>query len=60
LKISHVTPSDFAKIKICVVIKRDSNVNSNLGYGTQHSWNVKLSANPEKPRIAIIGLALSG
>jgi len=31
-----------------------------LGYGSQHSWNVKLSANREKPRFAIIGFTLNG
>jgi len=30
-----------------------------LGYGSQHSWNVKLSANRENPRFAIIGFTLN-
>jgi len=61
-KISHVTPSDFAKIKKYDIIKSGvslpiafrswySYINSKLGYGSQHSWNVKLSANREKTKI---------
>jgi len=38
----------------------DSYVNPKLGYGSQHSWNVKLSANREKPRFAIVGFRLNG
>jgi len=34
--------------------------NPKLGYGSQHSWNVKLSVNRKKPRFAIIGLTLNG
>jgi len=37
----------------------DSYVNPKLGYGSQHSWNVKVSANREKPKFAIIGYTLS-
>jgi len=54
--IPHITPSDFAKIKMYDIIKSgvnlpiafrswDSYVNPKLGYGSQHSWKVKLSAN---------------
>jgi len=61
-KISHVTPSDFAKIKMYDIVKSGVNlptafrswcsyVNPELGYGSQHSWNVKLSANREKIKI---------
>jgi len=70
-KIPHVSPSDFAKIKMYDIIKSgvnlpiafrswDSYVNPKLGYGSQQSWNVKLSANREKPRFAIIGFTLNG
>jgi len=70
-KIPHVIPSDLAKIKIYDIIKSgvnlpiafrswDSYVNPKLGYGSQNSWNVKLSANREKPRFAIIGFTLNG
>jgi len=70
-KIPHVTPSDFAKIKMYDIIKSgvnlpiaflswDSYVNPKLGYGSKHSWNVKLSANREKPKLAIIGFTLNG
>jgi len=38
----------------------DSYFNPKLGYGSQHSWIVKLSANREKPRFAIIGFTLNG
>jgi len=38
----------------------DSYVNPKLVYGGQRSWNVKLSANLEKPRFAIIGFTLNG
>jgi len=52
----EITPSDFAKIKMYDIIKScvnlliafrswDSYVNPKLGYGSQHSWNVKFSAN---------------
>jgi len=65
-KIPHVTPSDVAKIKMYDIIKSgvnppiefrswDSYVNPKLGYVSQHSWNVKLSANRENPRFAING-----
>jgi len=58
-KISHVTPSDFVKIKMYDILKSGvhlpiafrswySYVNPKLEYGSQHSWNVKLSANREK------------
>jgi len=70
-KIPHVTLSDFTKIKMYDIIKScvnlpitfqswDLYVNPKLGYGSQHSWNVKLSANREKPRFAIIGFTLNG
>jgi len=65
-KIPHVTPSDFAKIKMCDIIKSgvnrswDSYVNPKLGYRSQHSWKAKLSANREKPRFAMIGFTLNG
>jgi len=70
-KIPHVRPSDFAKIKMYDIIKSgvnlpiafrswDSYVNPKLGYGSQQSWNVKLSDNREKPRFAIIGFTLNG
>jgi len=70
-KIPHVTPSDFENIKCYDIIKSgvnlpiafrswDSYVNPKLRYGSQHSWNVKLSANREKPRFAIIGFTLNG
>jgi len=70
-KIPLVTPSDFAKIKMCDIIKSgvnlpiafrswDSYVIPKLGYGSQHSWNVELSANREKPRFAILGFTLNG
>jgi len=70
-KISHVTPSDFAKIKMYDIIKSGvslpiafrswySYVNPKLGYWSQHSWNMKLSAKREKPRFAIIGFTLNG
>jgi len=67
----HVTPSDFANTKMHDIIKNGVNLqvvfrswyshaNPKLGYGCQHSWNVKLSANREKPRFAIIGFTLKG
>jgi len=70
-KIPHVTPSGFAKIKMYDFIKSvinvpfafrswDSYVNAKLGYGSQHSWNVKWSAKREKPRFAIVGFTLNG
>jgi len=31
-----------------------------MRYGSQHSWNVKMSANREIPRFAIIGFTLNG
>jgi len=34
--------------------------NLKLGYGSQHSWNVKLSANREKPIFSLIGFTLNG
>jgi len=34
--------------------------NPKLGYGSQHSWIVKLSANREKPRFVITGFTLNG
>jgi len=37
-----------------------SYVNPKLGYGSQHSRNVKLSANREKPRFSLIGFTLNG
>jgi len=66
----YVTPSDFAKIKMYDIIKSgvnlpiafrswDSYVNPKLGYESQHSWNVKLSANREKPRFAITEFTLN-
>jgi len=70
-KIPHVTPSDFVKIKMYDIIisavnlpiafrSWDSYVNPKLGFGSQHSWNVKSSANREKPRFALIGFTLNG
>jgi len=70
-EIPHVTPSDFAKIKMYGINKSgvnlpialrswDSYVNPKLGYGSQHSWNVKLSANREKQRFATIEPTLNG
>jgi len=70
-KIPHITLSDFTKIKMYDIIKSCVNlpiafqswglyVNPKLGYRSQHSWNVKLSANREKPRFAIIGFTLNG
>jgi len=70
-KIPHITPSDLAKIKMYDIIKSgvslpivfrswDSYVSPKLGYGSQNSWNVKLSANREKPRFSIIGFTLNG
>jgi len=55
----HVNPSYFAKIKMYDIIKSgvvalrswDSYFNPKLCYGSQHSWNVKLSANRENPRL---------
>jgi len=55
-KIPLVTASDFAKIKMYDIIKSgvnlpiafrswDSYVKPKLGYESQHSWKVKLSAN---------------
>jgi len=69
-KIPHVTPIDLAKIKTYDIIKSgvslpiafrsgDSYVSPKLGYGSQYSWNVKLSANRKKPRFAIIGFTLN-
>jgi len=69
-KIPHVTSSDFAKIKMYDIIKSGVNlpiafrswdlcVSPKLGYGSRQSWNVKLSANREKPRFAIIGFTLN-
>jgi len=63
--------NDFENIKLCDIKKSgeilpiafrswDSYVNSKLGYGSQHSWNVKLSANREQPRFVIIGFKLKG
>jgi len=67
-KVAHVTPSNFAKMKMYDIIKSgvnlptsfrswDSYFNHKLGYGSQHSWNDKLSANREKPKFAIIGFS---
>jgi len=55
-KIPHVTPSDFAKFKMYDIIKSGVHlviafqswelyVYPKLGYRSQHSWNMKLSAN---------------
>jgi len=70
-KIHHVTPSDFEKFKMYDIIKSGVNlpiafrswysyVNAKMGYGSQHSWNVKLSASREKPIFVIIGFTLNG
>jgi len=64
-KIPHVTSSDFANLKMYDIIKGGVNqpiafrswysyANPTLGYGSQHNWNVKLSANHEKPKFVII------
>jgi len=68
-KVPHATTSDFAKTKMCDIIKSivnqpirswDSYVNPKLGYDNQHSWNVKISAKREKTRFAIIWFTLNG
>lgn len=64
-KIPHVTPSDSAKIKMYDIIKSGGNlpiafrswdtyINPKLSNGTHHVWNVKLAANRERPRFALI------
>jgi len=50
-KIPHVTPRHSGD---------GIHASPKLGYGSQHSWNVKLSANREKPRFVIIGFILNG
>jgi hypothetical protein len=64
-KIPHITPSDSAKIKLYDIIKSGANlplafrswdtyINPKLTQGTQQIWNVKLAANRERPRFALI------
>jgi len=65
-KIPHITPSDSTKIKMYDIIKSGTNlpiafrswdtyINPKLSNGTNHVWNVKLAANRERPRFALIG-----
>jgi len=65
-KIPNVTPSDFAKFKMYDIIKSGvslpiafrswySYASPKMGYESQRSWNVKLSASRKKPRFVIIG-----
>jgi len=65
-KIPHITSSDSTKIKIYCIIKRGTNlpiafrswdtyINPKLSNETDQVWNVKLAANRERPRFALIG-----
>jgi len=59
-KIPHITPIDSTKIKMHDIIKSGTNPpiafrTWELSNGTDHVWNVKLAANRERTRFALIG-----
>lgn len=64
-KVPHISLKDQAKLQMMNVIKSgnslpiafrswDCYINPSLVNGTNHVWNVKLAANRDKPRFAII------
>lgn len=70
-KIPHISLNDQAKLQMLNIIKSgnslpisfrswDCYTNPSLVDGTHHVWNVKLSANRERPRFAIIAFEENG